>query len=147
MKNPSLAVLESCGAFITYVPLRTEVPFKDFIHVSENARIYEIQPRAAQDPAQEAAAAEEAAAGCRTAIFIPGKRFDATGTRHGQGGGWYDRFLALVPLGWIRIGFCFSHQFSKEPLDREAWDQVMDYMCVVNDSGEMTLYETLARSL
>jgi 5-formyltetrahydrofolate cyclo-ligase len=147
MKNTLLAELDSCGAVITYVPLRKEVPFRDFVHLSENARIYEIQPRASLDPSAEAAAARSAAARLRTCVLLPGKQFDVSGTRHGQGGGWYDRFLSHVPADWVRIGFCFARQFSPDPLKRESWDQVMDYVCVVDEAGEMTVHETHARNV
>ncbi len=68
-------------------------------------------------------------------ILIPGRLFDITGTRHGRGGGWYDRFLAAVPREWFRVGFCYESQFSAAPLLREAWDQPMDAVCVVGEDG------------
>lgn len=71
---------------------------------------------------------------------MPGRAFDASGTRHGQGGGWYDRFLAEVPKEWLRIGFCYERQFSEEPLKREAWDQAMDAVVVVGN-GMVRVYK------
>ena len=148
MKNQDIAALKSCGAVITYVPLRTEVPFRNFVTLPEGAVIHEIPPRAALDPMEEAAAAVAAAAGKKTCILLPGRRFDAAGTRFGQGGGWYDRFLSRVPAEWVRIGFCFARQFSAEPLLREPWDQVMDYVCVVDEtSGAFSVHETHARKV
>jgi 5-formyltetrahydrofolate cyclo-ligase len=147
MKNQAIAVLESCGAIITYVPLRTEVPFQDHFAILEGTQLYEIAPRAALDPFVEAEKAMAIAGVRKTCVLMPGRRFDATGTRFGQGGGWYDRFLSKVPKEWVRIGFCFARQFSPTPLKREEWDQVMDYVCVVEESGELTVYETKGRDI
>lgn len=61
-------------------------------------------------------------------LFIPGTAFDAFGTRHGRGGGWYDRFLALAPRSWLRIGIAKRAQISNTPLEREAWDEPMDWL-------------------
>ncbi len=129
---------------MTYVPLRGEVPFLDYISLPDGTVRYEIKPRASLDPAAEALNAIHAAESRRAAILIPGRLFDASGTRHGQGGGWYDRFLARVPQEWLRVGFCYGRQFSGTPLRREAWDQVMDAVCVVEDGG-LSVYETKAR--
>lgn len=136
-------LLAPYGAFITYVPLRTEVPFLDYVDIPSDATVYEIKPRASLDPAAEARAAMALAGDKKTAILMPGRSFDSSGTRHGQGGGWYDRFLAAVPREWLRVGFCYERQFSPAPLVREAWDQPMDAVCVVNEKNALnTLYST-----
>ncbi len=134
-------MLAPYGAFITYVPLRTEVPFLDYISIPGTAVRYEIAPRASLDPAEEAKKAIALIGTARAAILMPGRSFDALGTRHGQGGGWYDRFLALVPSEWLRIGFCYERQFSPAPLVRQPWDQAMDAVCVIGGAG-MALYKS-----
>jgi 5-formyltetrahydrofolate cyclo-ligase len=135
-------LLASYQAFITYQPLRTEAAF-DVSLLPKDALIYEVPPRAGLDPLNEAKKVVIVASGQETAILIPGRSFDASGTRHGQGGGWYDRFLAQVPRRWLRIGFCFDDQFSATPLVRESWDQAMDYVVVVNRGTEaITLYSS-----
>ncbi|MBP6860291.1 MAG: hypothetical protein KBC38_01870 [Candidatus Pacebacteria bacterium] len=132
--------LASASAFVTYVPLRTEVPFRDIVTLPANAITYEIAPRASLDPFQEAEKAIAAVTDRKTAILIPGRRLDATGTRHGQGGGWYDRFLSKVPKEWTRIGFCYERQFSVDPIPRESWDQQMDLVIVLSRDGAVREY-------
>jgi hypothetical protein len=121
------ALLASFQAFITYVPLPSEIAPEP---LPEGALIYEIPPRAESDPAQEAWNAILSLGEATVAVLVPGTRFDATGTRHGRGGGWYDRFLSQIPREWVRIGFCSEEQFSEELLKREPWDEPMDVVCV-----------------
>lgn len=61
-----------------------------------------------------------------TYLLIPGTKFDEAGTRHGRGGGWYDRFLATAPAHWLRIGVVADNQWSNTKLIRQEWDQPMD---------------------
>ncbi len=134
-ENEITTILAPYGAFITYVPLKAEVPFRDYVTLPEGATTYEIAPRASLDPIAEAKRAQDAMGDIPTVIFVPGRSFDALGTRHGRGGGWYDRFLAEVPKQWFRVGFCYETQFSEMPLVRESWDQPMDTVAVVSPSG------------
>ncbi len=62
----------------------------------------------------------------RAYLLIPGTKFDESGTRHGRGGGWYDRFLAMAPNSWVRLGVVGPGQWSDTKLVRQAWDQPMD---------------------
>jgi 5-formyltetrahydrofolate cyclo-ligase len=80
----------------------------------------------------------------RVVIFVPGRQFDLTGTRHGRGGGWYDRFLSRVPHEWIRIGVARQSDVSIAPLVHEPWDEPMDWLLIETD-GAWTAYETHAR--
>jgi 5-formyltetrahydrofolate cyclo-ligase len=132
-------------AFVTYSPLRTEVNFRDFYTIPPGAPTYEIAPRASLDPFAEAKKAVQTLNHKKVAILMPGRKLDATGTRVGQGGGWYDKFLSVVPPEWTRIAFCHMNQFSLEPIKREVWDQIMDYVCVVDEAGGIAVYETKAR--
>jgi 5-formyltetrahydrofolate cyclo-ligase len=134
-------LVRECQTFITYVPLRTEADFASVLSVSDS--VYQIRPRAALDPSDEARTAIHFAGVSRTCVLMPGRAFDASGTRLGQGGGWYDRFLAQVPDEWLRIGFCTPDRFSQEPLPHNSWDQPVDIVCVVGNTTDF--YETHAR--
>lgn len=131
-------LLSSYQVFITYVPLRGEVDFTEPVPLPKGTVAYTIPPRASLDPLEEGARITSMIGSTPTAILIPGRRFDASGTRHGQGGGWYDRFLSRVPREWLRIGFCFEDQLSPTPLKRERWDQAMDYVVVVDRENKIT---------
>jgi len=43
-------------------------------------------------------------------VIVPGLAFTERGDRLGQGGGWYDRFLAGVRADCVTIGVCFDEQ-------------------------------------
>lgn len=43
--------------------------------------------------------------------IIPGLTFNKDGIRLGHGGGWYDKFLGLISVGF-KIGVCFSDQLT-----------------------------------
>jgi 5-formyltetrahydrofolate cyclo-ligase len=65
-------------------------------------------------------------------VVVPGLAYTAAGDRLGQGGGWYDRFLAEVRPDCISIGVCFVEQIV-ESLPVESHDIVVDH--VVTDAG------------
>lgn len=43
-------------------------------------------------------------------VLVPGLAFDRAGRRLGRGGGFYDRFLARLPAGVVRLGVGFEVQ-------------------------------------
>jgi len=65
-------------------------------------------------------------------IFVPAAAFDIFGNRLGQGGGYYDRFLAKCTNA-IKIGVCFSCQLSKNPLPVSKLDEKVDF--IVTEKG------------
>jgi 5-formyltetrahydrofolate cyclo-ligase len=65
-------------------------------------------------------------------VIVPGVAFTANGDRLGQGGGWYDRFLAAIAPGCTTIGVGFDVQLV-ERLPVEPHDVQLDH--VVTESG------------
>lgn len=78
------------------------------------------------------------------ALFLPGRQFDISGTRHGRGHGWYDRLLSSVPDSWIRVGVLKDANFSPEPLVRKDWDEPVDFLLIERD-GIFEVQKTGAR--
>lgn len=135
------SLLSSSTHVISYEPLRTEVPISSFIPI--DAIVHTVPARASLDPFATAIEVNQAIGTNSALLLIPGRMFDTFGTRHGQGGGWYDRFLSRVPREWLRIGFCYDSQLSPTPLKRESWDQAMDYVVVVSRTdGAVALYSS-----
>lgn len=60
-------------------------------------------------------------------FLVPGVAFAENGVRLGQGGGWYDRILALRKPDALCVGIAFDEQLAVE-LPREAHDIAMDYL-------------------
>lgn len=58
-------------------------------------------------------------------VLVPGVAFDSHGHRLGMGGGFYDRLLAGLPPGTVKIGLAFDEQIV-EAVPREAHDVVLD---------------------
>jgi 5-formyltetrahydrofolate cyclo-ligase len=69
-------------------------------------------------------------------VIVPGVAFAPDGARLGQGGGWYDRFLASVRPDCTSIGVGFDPQVV-EVLPTEPHDIRLD--SIVTESGAMVL--------
>ena len=65
-------------------------------------------------------------------VVVPGVAFTADGQRLGQGGGWYDRFLAGLRDDAVAIGVCFEAQIL-DAVPTEPHDVVLDV--VVTERG------------
>ena len=65
-------------------------------------------------------------------VVVPGVAFTADGRRLGQGGGWYDRFLAQVRAECVTVGVCFAGQLLDQ-LPTEPHDVAVDI--VVTEQG------------
>lgn len=68
-------------------------------------------------------------------VIVPGLAFTTSGERLGQGGGWYDRFLAETRDDCTAVGVAFAEQIVEEipcePHDRRVH-------VVVTDAGRVT---------
>lgn len=65
-------------------------------------------------------------------MLIPGLAFTRAGARLGRGGGYYDRYLARVSPGVIKIGVCFGVQLIEE-LISEIHDREVDMVVTESD--------------
>ncbi len=140
------SVLRHYDGLITYVPLRTEVD-PTLLFPAVFKKTHTIPPRPSLSPVEEALRSLTVMKESKVVIFLPGRKFDALGTRHGQGGGWYDRYLARVPSNWLRVGLCTSERFSTEALTRLPHDQPVDIVGVyIQEHKEFEFYVTNARS-
>lgn len=129
---------------IGYVPLTHEIDYQSLLTGTEYLDLVTLPNKKDSDPFIWATTYTEKYKAQKVTLLIPGKQFDIHGTRHGQGGGWYDRFLSKVPTNWVRIGISDSTQFSNETIKRESWDEPMDWIIVkTNDSWQ--LYKTSAQ--
>lgn len=65
------------------------------------------------------------------AVLVPGLVFDQEGRRIGYGGGYYDRFLPLLPAGTPIIGLAFECQVLGK-ISTEEHDQRMSLLVTEN---------------
>lgn len=121
-----------CEAAILYEPLKNEIDFNVSSFPLKIPANQLILPNIKNsDPF---AWAEKCVARfqVKTLVLIPGVQFDEYGTRHGKGGGWYDRFISKLPSTWIKIGIADNKQFSSAKLLRNIWDEPVDWVLVFN---------------
>ncbi len=66
-------------------------------------------------------------------ILVPGVAFTADGRRLGRGGGYYDRFLAMLPPTVHRVGICHSRQIRSD-LPTEPHDVRVHELLIADES-------------
>lgn len=124
--------LHSCTGYIGYKARPDELPYTDIPllphHIFKEGTIIPCDKYA--DPLVYANTCIQKYKDSIPCIFIPGTAFDRFGTRHGRGGGWFDRFLSFVPKEWVRIGIIQKERFSTEKLTKESWDKSVDWVLV-----------------
>jgi hypothetical protein len=139
-------MLRQYDGLITYVPLRTEVD-PTLLSQGTFTKTHTIPPRPSLVPHEEALRSLTIMKESKVVILLPGRKFDALGTRLGQGGGWYDRYLARIPSDWLRVGLCGEERFSETPLLRQSHDQPVDIVGVyLREHNRFEFYVTNARS-
>ena len=138
-------LLARCNATIGYTPLGDEVEYASDPLFQSVAREQIFLPKNNADgPYQWAQLCNERYGNSVVCVFVPGVQFDAMGTRKGRGGGWYDRFLSKIHPKWIRIGIIGVDGFSRTALERQKWDEPVDWV-VVKGASSWKFYETHAR--
>jgi len=130
---------------IYYTPITEEIDYANCSLFTNSVSKKIILPSNKEaDPFKWAIKSIETFSSENVYILIPGRMFDTTGTRHGRGGGWYDRFLSQIPKSWIRIGITDTKHFSKDILARNSWDEPMDWVIVCENESSV-VFETHAR--
>lgn len=130
-----VGILKSARRLIGYIPLTVEPDFSSFLSTHAiNVSLSVVPQQQNADPEVFAHDFAEAMSS-DVCVFVPGTAFDITGTRHGRGGGWYDRFFSIAPPPWIRIGVLDISAFSETLLVRETWDEPVDYLLISEPSG------------
>ncbi len=143
MEEEFQTLLTKCDAAIIYTPLNEEMDFAHFLTVP--LKCMTVPSTKDADPFVWAQMCAQELKDTVPYILIPGKKFDTTGTRHGRGGGWYDRFLSKIPHHFVRIGVAHVSQVSSEALTREAWDEPMDWV-LISDGNSWKVHKTSARN-
>jgi 5-formyltetrahydrofolate cyclo-ligase len=60
-------------------------------------------------------------------VIVPGIAFDRKGNRLGFGGGYFDKFLSMLPKRAVKVGLAFSNQILRS-IPHERHDVKMDYL-------------------
>ncbi len=129
-----IKIFSTCEAAISYAPLKNEVDLETLsIKLPAPAQRIFLPINKNSDPFVWAEKCLDRFGGLEVCVFIPGKKFDRYGTRHGRGNGWYDRFLSKIPKRWTRIGVSSRKNVSLKKLKREAWDEPMDWLIIPDD--------------
>ncbi len=137
--------ISQCDICVLYEPIQGEIDYNDpgFPLVLSGKRI--LLPQSDEtDPFFWADKIFKEHRGCKVCVLVPGKTFDTSGTRHGRGGGWYDRFLSKIPVEWVRVGVAYASQISDTPLLKNSWDEPVDWIITKDeDSLEFNCLKTL----
>ncbi len=123
--------VRNAGAVIGFTPLQSEPPLDEYLSIIGVIPADRVPQKHDTDPVAVATSFANRF-GEQALVFVPGSAFDQFGTRHGRGGGWYDRFLHSVPA-WYRIGVARSQDISNTALVRESWDEPIDAILVWKD--------------
>lgn len=138
-RKPALLELQElisqCRASILYKPLKDEINYNARSFPLEVHKENLILPNDKDcDPFEWATKCKTKFKNTKPYILIPGTQFDIHGTRHGKGGGWYDRFLSKVPHTWLRVGVIDKYQMPDTRLLKQGWDEPVDWIMIRNNN-------------
>lgn len=114
------AVAERRGAVMVFTPIRGEPAVDELVAWCRTSGRLVVVPEDEPDPDS------------LDVVVVPGLAFTHGGHRLGQGGGWYDRFLAGLPDRVVTIGVGFAEQVVVD-LPLEPHDVPLDM--IVTDAG------------
>jgi len=140
-------ILGEYTASVNYEPILTEVNYSTApLSKSIYGQTIVLPCDKESDPIIWAATCADVFKDKVTCVLVPGEHFDVYGVRHGRGYGWYDRFLSHIPAVWLRIGITDIEHMSSHHLEKQSWDESMDWVLVF-DEGMKTweVYESHAR--
>lgn len=138
-------IVRDADVLIGYSPIGDEPDVGEFFHARGIlARGMSLLPAHDISPHATAESLSALHRGKSVVVFVPGRRFDSSGVRHGRGGGWYDRFLSNIPHEWVRVGVLHTSHMSDTPLVRQAWDEPVDFLIIKN--GGWSVVTTGARA-
>lgn len=128
--------IDLCDTVVMYDPIPGEIAnLEHFVSDLTHKKRLVLPKDKSVDPFVYAALISKECSDGKVCIFIPGTMFDAHGTRHGRGGGWFDKFLSAIPCTWIRVGVTTNQNFSNSRLERKLWDEPVDYVLVVSGAS------------
>ncbi len=131
-----------CVGSVLYIPTKSEVDYKDpsFPLEINKVNIVTIPKDKNSDPFKWVNICMAKFKNDPVCVLVPGTRFDAYGTRHGKGGGWYDRFLSKIPSSWLRVGIIDVAKFSSSKLTIQEWDEPVNWI-IVRDAFSWSVYK------
>jgi 5-formyltetrahydrofolate cyclo-ligase len=129
--------VSQCAGSVLFIPTKNEVDYNDqsFPLVLNKDNLITIPKDKNSDPFEWADNCIAKFKDDPACVLIPGIRFDASGTCHGKGAGWYDRFLSKIPSSWLRVGIIDSAKFSNAKLIRQEWDEPVHWVLVRNNTS------------
>jgi len=133
-------------ASILYIPIQSEIDYSNPLFVLKIPdKKFTLPKEKNSDPFELVFQCIDKFKNDKVLLLIPGKSFDKYGTRHGRGGGWFDRFLSEVPPEWLRIGVIDKSGLSNSKLPKQEWDQVVDWVLIQDGSSWIAhkIYKTL----